>query len=111
MEKFVARQNVAHYRRQLEHGVDGARRATLLRLLIEELTCLGFTNEQLGNLDRHIARLGKIMARQVELIGRLQLAGESVEQPELILATLNDVMVAYLAHRQKINAALGSSPN
>ncbi len=108
MEMFVARQNLAHYRHELEQGADGARRATLLRLLAEELNHLGLTAEQLGKIDRHIARLSEIMARQVELIDHLRLSGESVERPEVVLATLNDVMATYMAHRQRITAALES---
>ena len=105
MDKFVARENVRHLRHQLESGADTPRRATLLRLLIEQLNDLEPTREQLDNLDRHIARLGELMARQAELVD-----GFGGDHPraraELVLATMNDIMATYIDHRQNIAAAL-----
>ncbi len=62
MDQFIARENVKHFRRELENGADEQRRATLIRLLVEEENHLGLTGEQLSRLDRHIARLSEIMA-------------------------------------------------
>jgi hypothetical protein len=106
MDRFIARENVKHYRRELENGVDGPTRATLLQLLVEEENHLGHTREQLSKLDRHIARLSEIMARHVELMDKLQSIGRPLERAPVVLATLNDLMAAYLTHRQWITAAL-----
>ncbi len=106
MDRFVARENVKHCRRELENGVDGQARATMLKLLVEEENHLGLTREQLARLDHHIARLSEIMARHVDLMDKLQSIGERSERASMVLTTLNDLMAAYLVHRQRITAAL-----
>jgi len=58
------------------------------------------------NLDHYIARLIEIMARQVELMDKLQSNGQPSERASMVLATLNDLRAAYIAHRQRITAAL-----
>lgn len=106
MDQFVVRENVKHFRRELENGADEQRRAMLVGLLVEEENHLGLTREQLSRLDRHIERLSEIMARQVELIDNLNSLNAPTERAQIMLATLNDLMAAYIAHRQKISAAL-----
>jgi rubrerythrin len=106
MDRFIARENIKHYRRELENGLNEPTRATMLRLLVEEENHLGFTREQLAKLDHHISRLSEIMARHVELTDKLQSNGQPSERASMVLATYNDLMAAYLAHRQTITAAL-----
>jgi hypothetical protein len=106
MDKFVARENIKHFRRELENGVDQPIRATMLKLLVAEENHLGHTREQLAKLDHHIGRLGEIMARHVDLMDKLQSIGQPSERASMVLATLNDLMAVYIAHRQTITAAL-----
>jgi hypothetical protein len=61
MDKFIARENVRHLRRELENGAEPNRRATMLRLLVEEENHLGLNREQLDKLDQHISRLAGII--------------------------------------------------
>jgi predicted nuclease with TOPRIM domain len=106
MERFIAVENIKHYRRELENGVDEPTRATMLKLLVEEENHLGHTREQLAKLDRHISQLSEIMARHVDLMDKLQSMGRPLEQAPMVLATYNDLMAAYLMHRQTLTAAL-----
>jgi hypothetical protein len=106
MDHFVARENIKHLQRQLENGAEPGKRATMLKLLVEEENRLGFSHEQLGRLEHHISQLAEIMARQVELTDGLRLDGHSVEQAEMVLATLNDLMASCIAHRQRLRASL-----
>jgi hypothetical protein len=62
MDRFIARENVKHYRRELENGVHEPTRTKMLKLLVEEENHLGLTREQLTKLNRHIARLSEIGA-------------------------------------------------
>jgi hypothetical protein len=106
MDPFFTRENIKHFRRGLENGVDQPTRATMLRLLVEEENHLGHTREHLAKLDHHISRLSEIMARHVELMDGLQSNGQSSERASTVLATYNDLMAVYIAHRQAITAAL-----
>lgn len=106
MDEFVARENIKHYRRELENGVSEPTRATMLKLLVEEEDHLGHTEEQLGKVDRHIARLREIMARHIDLMDKIQSMGQPSERASIVLATYNDLMAVYLAHRQTITVAL-----
>ena len=106
MEKFVARENIRHFRDELERGVDSDRRGMLLRLLTEEFHKLGFTRDQLDRFDRHIARLRALISDQAILIEDLTASAQPVERPALVLATLHDLMDCYAAHRERIIAAL-----
>ena len=106
MDKFVARENIKHFRRELENGLSEPTRATMLKLLVEEENHLGHTQEQLGKLERHIARLREIMARHIDLMDNLQSNGRSSERASMVLATYNDLMAVYLTHRQTITTAL-----
>jgi rubrerythrin len=106
MDRFIAGENIKHYRRELENGVNEPTRATMLRLLVEEENHLGHTREQLSKLDRHIGRLSEIMARHRDLMDKLQSNGQSSERAARVLATYNDLMAAYMAHRQTITITL-----
>src|SRR5690348_2334389 len=107
MDRFIARENVKHYRRELENGVDEPSRVTMLKLLVEEENHLGHTREQLQKLDPHIVRLREIIARHVDLTEKLQ-PGQSAftERAKIVFATLNDLMAVYIAYRQTITTAL-----
>ena len=106
MHRFIARENVKHYRRELENGVDETSRATVLSLLVDEENRFGHNREELSKLDRHIARLREIIARHVDLMDKLESIGHPLERAPVVLATLNELMATYLAHRQTITAAL-----
>ncbi len=46
------------------------------------------------------------MARHVDLMDKLQSTGRPLERAPMVLATYNDLMAIYLAHRETITAAL-----
>jgi hypothetical protein len=106
VDRFIAQENIKHFRRELENGVSEPTRATMLSLLVEEENHLGHTREQLTKLDRHISRLSEITARHVELMDNLQSIGQHSERASMVLATLNDLMAVYMTHRQSITVAL-----
>jgi len=106
MDKFIARENIKHFRQELEKGVEQPQRATMLRLLVEEENRIGLTGQQRAELDHYISRLSEIMARQVELIDNLRSLHQPTKLAELALATLNDLRATYMTHRQKISAQL-----
>jgi hypothetical protein len=106
MDRFIARENIKHYRRELENGVDEPTRATMLRLLVAEEDHFGHTREQLAKLDRHFSLLSEIIARHVDFTDKLQSMGGPLGRAPMVLATLNDLMAVYIGHRQTITLAL-----
>lgn len=106
MERFIAQQNVANLRLQLENGASGERRDTILRLLVQEEDKLGHTQEQLDEMDRQIARMQHLVTAQLEMIAVLKTHGQSVERAERALHNIIDVLVVHQARRAKIETAL-----
>lgn len=106
VDTFVAQRNVAHLRHELENGASGERRDTMLRLLVQEEDKLGLTEEQLGEMDRQIARMQHLVSEQLELIARFKAYSQSVEQAERALHNIIDVLVVHQARRTKIESVL-----
>lgn len=75
-------------------------------MLDEQSHQLDPTNELLHSLDRHIERLRKIMAHNVRFIDNLKSLGEPTERPQRLLATLDDLIATYSAHRERVSAGL-----
>ena len=104
--KFVAYQNVTHFRSELENGAEGPRRSVLLKLLVAEEDKLGLTREQLAEVDRQIARIKGIVAQQIEAVAMLKANGHPMERAERTLSNLITLLATHKAYRQKIEAAL-----
>lgn len=108
-DTFVSRQNLTRFRSELEKGVENRPvRSLLLDLLLEEEDRFGRGQEQVGKVDRHIARLRQIIAGQVGLIDHLKAKGLSTNRAEVVLDTLNDMMLLHQSYRQTIAATIAS---
>ena len=102
---FVDRQNLTRFRNQLENGVkNGPVRSLLLDLLVEQEKRFGMGQEQLERVDRHISRLRQIIAGQVQLIDRLRSRELATAQAEVVLDTLNDMMLVHQSFRETVVA-------
>lgn len=106
MDNFVARQNVSRFRNELENGAEGARRQTLLKLLVAEEDLLGLTREQRDEVNQQIVRIKAIINKQRESVAMLKANGHSMERAESSLANLTDLLVVHEERRRKIEAAL-----
>lgn len=102
LDKFIAQQNIANLRQQLEYGANGNRRDATLRPLVLEEGKLGLSHEQFDEMDRRIARLQQLVSAQLELIAALKSHGRSVERAERALHNVIDVLVVHQARRAKI---------
>jgi hypothetical protein len=105
VDQFVATQNVAHLRRQLENRADEFTRSTVLQLLLHEAEKSCLTLQQLNRIDRHMADLRQLIYRQVELVEKDKLKGHNAERVQNLLATLNDLMTNYQILRRRISAS------
>jgi hypothetical protein len=102
VNEFAARENLTRFRSELEQGVGESVRGVLLDLLVEQESLFGLQQEQLDRVNRHIIRLREIIAGQVQLMERLQSKGLALEKAQLVLDTLNDMMLAHQSFRQTI---------
>jgi len=89
----------------LETGVDELTRSTLLKLLLHEAEKSRPTRQRLDRIDRHMAALGQLIYRQLELAEKDQMQGHSVDQALKQLATMNDLMANYQTLRRRISSA------
>jgi len=76
------------------------------RRLVEEEDKLGFTEEQLDEMDRQIARMQKLVNAQLEMIAAMKAHGQSLELAERALHNILDILVVHQARRAKIELAL-----
>lgn len=106
MDKFAAQENVTRFRQELEDGVNGERRDMLLRMLVQEEDKLGFTEEQLDEIDRQIARMQDLVSTQLEMIAAMKAHGQSFDLAERALHNILDILVVHQARRSKIEMAL-----
>ena len=104
VDQFVATQNVARFRRQLENEPDEFTRSTLLKLLLHEAEKSCLTRQQLDRIDCHMAELRELTYRQVELVEKGKLKGQVVDRALKLLASLNDLMANYQTLRRRINS-------
>src|SRR6516164_2910028 len=103
VEHFVATQNVARLRRELENEPDEFTRSKLLKLLLYEVEKSCLTRQQLDRIDCHMTELRELTYRQVELVEKDKLKGQLVERAAKLLALLNDLMTNYQTLRRRIS--------
>ena len=104
VEHFVATQNVARLRRELENEPDEFTRSKLLKLLLYEVEKSCPTREQLDRIDRHMTELRELTYRQVELVEKDKSKGRSAARTLKLLATINDLMANYQKLRRRISS-------
>jgi hypothetical protein len=102
-DHFIATQNVARLRDQLENEPDEVARSRLLKLLLLEAEKSHLTRQQLDRIDGHMAELRELTYRQVELIEKGKLKGQIAERAARLLALLNDLMTSYQTLRRRIS--------
>jgi len=103
-DRFIAMQNVARLRRELENESDEFTRSRLLKLLLHEAEKSCQTRQQLDKIDRHMAELRGLTYRQVELIENGKLKGRIVERAAKLLALLNNLMANCQTLRRRISS-------
>jgi hypothetical protein len=112
VDKFIARNNVKLYRKQLTHDVqngaynDGQRHALLLKLLVEAENMLGHSREQLNEVEEQIATIKSIIKKQLDVIAMLKGNGHPIERAERALARATDFLSVHETQRGMIAAAL-----
>ena len=103
---FVRINNVHNFADQLTSAADPAKRATLIRLLVEEEDKLGVGLAQLGAAELRLATGARLIARQKELIARMQTDGRDTKHANNLLDTMTEVQALFEKYRRRIVARL-----
>lgn len=102
MDKFVAQENIRHFRDRLETETDPRARSLLHRLLVQEEDKLGHDTEALREIEHHIARAKDHVTRQQALAASLERDGRDTSHVLLLLNAYNETLLAYENQREKI---------
>jgi hypothetical protein len=108
IDHFVVRQNIARFRNELENGATGSKRATLLKLLVEQEDLLGRTYERHSEITAYIAKVKGTIQTQLETIALLKADGQSTDQAEKKLCELLDLLIVHEQLLAKIEAVIWS---
>lgn len=106
MNTFIGINNVERFGDQLCSAADPARRATLMRLLVEEEDNLGAGLEQLDAAELRIARCHQLIASQRVLVARIGSDGHDAEEANTLLSALLEVQELFEGYRRRILSAL-----
>lgn len=75
MDRFIARENIRHYRDMLLSDIEPKIRSSVQRLLVEEEDKLGKDLELLADIERHIAEGARRIEAQRMRVSAMQSAG------------------------------------
>jgi hypothetical protein len=106
MDKFVARENIRHFRDRLETETDPTNRTLLHELLIQEEDKLGHNSEALQQIDNLIACAKGHVARQ---LASIEGNGHDTTQALALLNAYSKTLMVCENQRKKILSKLHQS--
>ena len=104
--QFVSDLNVATFLDRLRVEPDAATRASLHKLLLEELNNLGFNLKQLGRVQRQVIEGKARIAMQMAVVETLSTNGQDVRLAESELGKLVEIQSMVEQYRQVVVDAL-----
>ena len=104
--QFVSDLNVATFLDRLRVEPDAATRASLHKLLLEELNNLGFNLKQLGCVQRQVIEGKARIAMQMAVVETLSTNGQDVRLAESELGKLVEIQSMVEQYRQVVVDAL-----
>jgi hypothetical protein len=102
MDKFVARQNIRHFRDRLETATDAATRSLVQRLLVEEEDKFGHNAEALRVIENFIIDAKGHVNRQQALVTSLQRDGRDTTGALVLFNAYSETLLAFESQREKI---------
>ena len=103
MDRFVARENIRHFRDRLWSESDPDTRARLQKLLVEEEDKLAADLEKLDDLDRHIADGNRRIEWQQVLVETLERDGrDGIKRARDLLDGLIETQQLHTEYRERI---------
>ena len=104
--QFVSNLNVATFLDRLRVEPDAATRASLHKLLLEELNNLGFNLKQLGSVQRQVIEGKARIAMQIAVVETLSANGQHVRLAESELGRLVEIQSMVEQYREVLVDAL-----
>jgi hypothetical protein len=102
MDRFIARENIKHFRERLESQSDPDARSQLKKLLVGEEDKLAKDLELLASVDRHIADCSHRIDKQRILIATMERVNHSsLQEAKVLLESLIESQVLHTEYRQR----------
>ena len=103
MDRFIARENIKHFRDRLSVEIDPDMRSRLHKLLVAEEDKLGADFELLADVERHIADGNRRIKRQRAIVTDMQRDGhDGLVQARVLLESLMDSQLLSKNYRRRI---------
>jgi hypothetical protein len=109
VDKFIARENIRHFRDRVETETDPAVRSRLHKLLVVEEDKLGHNSETLYELETHIADGKKRVNRQQTLVASMERDGRDTTDALTLLTALSETPLIFENRRKAILIGLNQS--
>jgi hypothetical protein len=107
VDRYVARENIKHFRDRLWSEVDPKVRARLQELLVAEEDKLGTNLELLANLDRHISDGGRRIERQQAIVDAMERDGHNgLAHARVLLACLTESQQLHEKYRRHVQITI-----
>jgi hypothetical protein len=109
MDKFVARENIRHFRDRLETETEPSARSLLRTLMVQEEDRFGHNSEALHEIEKLIARAKECVNRQKGAIASIERDGRDKAQALALLGAYSENLLAFENQREKILSRLQQS--
>ena len=111
MDRFIARENIRHFRTMLATNIDPEARARLHRLLVEEEDKLGKDLELLADIERHIEDGNRRIETQRARVDRMRATNHSgLAQGEAFLDGLIESQRIHATYCVTISKSIARRP-
>jgi hypothetical protein len=103
MDRFIARENVRHYRDLLLSDIEPEVRSRVQRLLVKEEDKLGKDFELLAYLERHLADSARRIEQQRSRVSHMQANGrDGVGRAQAVLDGMLESQRIFTGYRQLV---------
>ncbi len=110
MDRFIAKENIKHFRDLLWSEVDQNVRARLRELLIAEEDKLAANLELLANIDEHISDGNRRIDRQRALVNAMERDGHNgLARAKVLLACLMESQRLHQEYRRLVQISIDQS--
>jgi hypothetical protein len=106
MDRFVARENINHFRDRLRSEADPTVRSTLQKLLVEEENKLAKDAGLLADLAREIVKCQKWIEKQQALVEDFERDGRDVTTARALLSAVTETLIIHQEYRQRVATRL-----